>query len=253
VRPDGSSYGSRGKCKKGTEAGAKQETAADKKPSFKHFSDKGLREHTNLLLKVEPEKLSAKTGKAHGEQLKEAMAEMEARGMFKGVDKIVQEVKAQGGDSSAGTKGRGKVTDPKELSDLKRRASEGDREAIKRLMEHRDVTGLKPARGDTENQGWEQAPGNEQYKKDLEKGYKAEQKAKAKEGAGVTAMRQRARDTESDSTRKEFAAAAKDYQGRIDNLKEELKRSDADPKAIREQIAVWTGKLRFAKEKAKGA
>jgi len=108
VRPDGSSYGSRGKCKKGTEAGAKQE---------------------------------------------------------------------------APVKGRGLVTDPKELTDLKRRASEGDREAIKRLMEHRDVTGLKPARGDTENQGWEQAPGNEQYKKQLEKGYKAEQKAKeAKSG-----------------------------------------------------------------------
>jgi hypothetical protein len=103
VRPDGSSYGSRGKCRKGTEAGAKQE---------------------------------------------------------------------------APVKGRGLVTDPKELTDLKRRASEGDREAIKRLMEHRDVTGLKPARGDTENQGWEQAPGNEQYKKQLEKGYKAEQKAK---------------------------------------------------------------------------
>jgi hypothetical protein len=84
MRPDGSIYGSRGKCRKGTEAGAKEEKSEPKKPlSFKHFEDKKLREYTNSLLnKVDPKKLPEDSRKAFYDQINAMMKEMESRGML---------------------------------------------------------------------------------------------------------------------------------------------------------------------------
>jgi hypothetical protein len=85
MRSDGSIYGSRGQCRKGTEVAASEGGSGSKKPaSFKHFSDKELREYTNLLLtKVDPEKLSEKKRKAYDSQIQDMMGEMRSRGMLR--------------------------------------------------------------------------------------------------------------------------------------------------------------------------
>jgi hypothetical protein len=87
-------------------------------------------------------------------------------------------------------------------------------------------------------------------RKGSEAGEKVESKGQLK-GAGES-LRAKAEEKGRESIRREFAAAAKDYKSRIDDLKDELKRGDADPKAIKKQIEMWQSKLRFAAEKAKG-
>jgi len=86
------------------------------------------------------------------------------------------------------------------------------------------------------------------------KGTEGEAKKEAEggqlKGAGES-LRAKAEEKGRESIRREFAAAAKDYKSRIDDLKDELKRGDADPKAIKRQIEMWQSKLRSAAEKAK--
>lgn len=201
VRPDGSVYGSRGKCKKGTEAGPA--------PSIK------------------------------GKTREQALREMTPEQWLQAREKEWNDARMATYRSMRGwTK----------------------QQVLNKLNEHRKIHGstIKDSMADLKHAVLGAIYGNESPM-DMHAKMLARQAARDTAQAQAQAqtkklndsLKQGAREAERASIRREFAASAADYRGRIKDIYDEVRRNGSNPE-LEKQLKMWAKKLKDAEERTKG-
>lgn len=240
-RPDGSAYGTRGKCRKGTEsAAAEKPKNADKVQSLRA----GIQKTSDKIDKIVKSGGRVGLNDPLSKQLKQQVEELKKLRRFEPVssDSLVAPVPPK------------PIKDP--VPGILRSQAE-----VKKIIADRPETPNPIRNGAGQPLNLTIARVKALSDQDLESEWNRAKTKGRKDKLQVELDRREAavkaapkKETQSDrETRGEFARNAKDFQGRIKDIKDEIRRSADDPEmrkqipTLMKQIKMWEGELESAK------